>query len=350
VAAAGRAAADASVVAACAGDAGLGGGTAYAPAESCGATAACRAPAGAAASRATSSCGPAAGSTVSFPGCTQASAKENRRGQKTYRGPTTSEGWLHGGVDARSPSIVKPARGPGSALACWSPRTPNSQLRHGGRGISAGSARMGLVMPHAVEQFFSPLAAVVPAQVVDLRGEWSTSLRRSYANATQADSGEGPFVEAVDAQWFGAFEAPVPLAGIAMLYRSGRGHWAKSNRAATNPEVRLSLTARADYMPARASFQGTLHGAVPPSFPVPCGKDLPAGCTLGSSRANTGRVHLVAETAGALFMVVLLQNSVLKNGRNHLWRLRDELAAGLPSDLRALLTRGRTGQLDIEAE
>ena len=84
-------------------------------------------------------------------------------------------------------------------------------------------------MPSFIENFFSPLAAVLPAEPVELRGEWSTSLRRTYENAAQVDSGVGPFVEVIDARWAGTFESSVPLTGIAMLYRDG-GPWRKPPR------------------------------------------------------------------------------------------------------------------------
>jgi hypothetical protein len=34
-------------------------------------------------------------------------------------------------------------------------------------------------------------------------------------------------------------------------------------------------------------------------------------------------------------------------GRNHLWRLRDDVASSLPTDIRELLTRRRSGDFDL---
>lgn len=197
-------------------------------------------------------------------------------------------------------------------------------------------------MPPFIEDFFSPLAAVVPGEPAELRGEWSTSLRRIYENAIQVDSGVGPFVEVIDARWAGTFESSVPLTGIAMLYRSG-GWWAKASPATMNPGVQVSLHTRAGCVDGQASFAAGLHGVFLPTVPVTCGDDLSAACTFGSSHAVTGRPHLVAEIDGAAFIVVMLQGSVLKVGRNRLWHLRDELVSALPTDLRQLLARGRTG-------
>lgn len=197
-------------------------------------------------------------------------------------------------------------------------------------------------MPPFIEDFFSPLAAVVHGEPVKLSGEWSTSLRRTYESAVQVDSGVGPFVEVIDARWAGTFESSVPITGIAMLYRDG-GSWAKASPATMNPGVQVSVHARAGCVDGQASFAASLHGAFLPTVPVVCGDDLPAACTFGSSHAVTGRPHLVAEVDGTAFIVLMLQGSVLKVGRNRLWHLRDELASALPADLRQLLVRGRTG-------
>jgi hypothetical protein len=43
----------------------------------------------------------------------------------------------------------------------------------------------------ALERFLSPLATVVEAHEVSLRGEWSTSTERSYAQANQLGTGDG---------------------------------------------------------------------------------------------------------------------------------------------------------------
>ena len=200
-------------------------------------------------------------------------------------------------------------------------------------------------MPPFIEAFLSPIAAVVPGEPAELRGEWSTSLRRTYENAIQLGSGAGPFVEVIDARWAGTFESSVPLTGIAILYLPSGGYWVKASPATMNPAVQVSLHARAGCVVGQASFAAGLHGAFLPSVPVACGNDLIAACTFGSTHAVTGRPHLVAEIDGATFIVVLLQGSVLKGGRNRLWHLRDELASSLPTDLHQLLAHGRTGNL-----
>lgn len=58
----------------------------------------------------------------------------------------------------------------------------------------------------------------------------------------------------------------------------------------------------------------------------------------------TGRAHQIAEAAEAAFVVVVLPKSLLKVGRNRLWRFREEIAAALPTDLRLFAGR-RTGIL-----
>ena len=110
-----------------------------------------------------------------------------------------------------------------------------------------------------------------------------------------------------------------------------------------NPGVQVSLHARAGGVDGQASLAASLHGAFLPTVPVACGDDLPAACTFGSSHAVTGRPHLVAEIDSSAFIVLMLQGSVLKVGRNRLWHLRKELASALPADLRQSLAQGRTG-------
>jgi hypothetical protein len=55
---------------------------------------------------------------------------------------------------------------------------------------------------------------------------------------------------------------------------------------------------------------------------------------------------LVAEVNGAAFVVIALQKSALKVGRNRLWRIREELTSSFPADLRQYFGRGRTGVLE----
>src|SRR5207245_2121346 len=102
-----------------------------------------------------------------------------------------------------------------------------------------------MAMAPFIEKLLSPLAAVVPGEPFELRGEWSPSLRRAYENVSQLDSGVGPFVEVMDARWAGTFESSVPLTGIAMLYSPGGGCWVKANPATMNPAMQVSLHARA---------------------------------------------------------------------------------------------------------
>ena len=138
------------------------------------------------------------------------------------------------------------------------------------------------------------------------------------------------------------------ITGIAMLHTPGGAWWVKASPATMNPAVHVSLHARAGNEAGKATFAAGLHGAVLPAVPVACNDDLTAACTFGSNHAVTGRPHVVAEIDGAAVIVVILQGSVLKVGRNRLWHLREELVSRLPTHLRELLARGRTGNLRSE--
>ena len=196
-----------------------------------------------------------------------------------------------------------------------------------------------------IQKFASELAAVVPEETVDISGTWSTSRRKTYENPMQTGSGAGPLVEVVDVRWSGTLACAVPVAGIAFLVTPSEIHWVKSAPPTINPSVSVSMHARAGYTPERASFSAGLQGAFLPAVAFACGEDLIAACTLGQTRIATGRAHLVGEVKGAAFVVLLLPASVLKVGRNRLWRLRDEPLSLLPADLRDLFGRGRTGVL-----
>lgn len=195
----------------------------------------------------------------------------------------------------------------------------------------------------SIRDLSSALVTVVPELPVLMRGSWSTSSRKVYESAGQAGSGSGPFREVVDARWSGSFECEAPLAALGFLVTAERTYWGKSAPAVAHPLVHVSLHAYANYDSECATFAAGVHGLTPPSLPFPCGNDLIAACSLGPRDATTGQAHQVARVEGAAFVVILLPASVLTTGRNRLWRLRDDLASNLPSDLRGILTRGRTG-------
>jgi len=206
-----------------------------------------------------------------------------------------------------------------------------------------------MVVPTSVTQLFAPLAAVVPAASVELRGTWSRSVRRTYEKANETGVGVGPLVEVVDARWEGRFESALPMTGLAMRCEPGGALWVKAAPATVSLKVGVSLHARPGYVRGRASFTAGFHGAGLPSATIACTDDLTTSCTLGETHAVTGRPHLVAASNSVAFVVVLIPGSAVKVGRSRLWHLREEIRALLPADLRELLTRRRTGTLRVQA-
>jgi hypothetical protein len=178
-----------------------------------------------------------------------------------------------------------------------------------------------------IERIAEALAALVPAEPIELRGSWS--------RATRGD--------VVDVQWSGVAACGVPIAGIGFLHRAPSLHWAKSAPAA--PDLAVGLGLHAHPGARRATFSAGLAGMWLPAPPVSGGPDWTGSCALGDGRAMTGRPYLVARVDGVEFAAVFLPGPLLETGRNRLWRLRDEHAAQLPRDLRELLTRGRSGEL-----
>ena len=196
-----------------------------------------------------------------------------------------------------------------------------------------------------VERLAAELAAVVPREIVAIDGAWSSATRRTYRSPAQQGGGEGPFVEVMDVRWRGIAQCAAPLAGYAFLITPAEAFWVKSSPPQLDPSVEVSLHAWADGRLDRASFVGRLTNAFPPSVAVPCGPELVSACTLGSPATVTGRLHLVAAAEGAEFAVLLVPRSVVKVGRNRLWRLRDEVASALSADVRGRFWLGRTGAL-----
>jgi hypothetical protein len=198
-------------------------------------------------------------------------------------------------------------------------------------------------------EIFSDLATVIapePVRVVD--SGWTTKARRAYASPSQAGTGQGPFVEVIDATWNATFEGMGPLAGI-LLWANGRGlSWVKSLPAAERPQARFSVSGWAGSpcsVFASAAFHGTYSTAVPLGLDV----EPSFACALGSDVVTTSVLHIVARMDPVAFAVVLLPGTALRSGRNRLWHLRPELATKLAPKLRALMTQGRTGDIELDA-
>jgi hypothetical protein len=86
-----------------------------------------------------------------------------------------------------------------------------------------------------------------------------------------------------------------------------------------------------------------------PGVPVDAADDLARTCTLESGAVVTGRVLCLARAASAAFYVLLIPRETLKMGRKRLWHVRDNVASGMPEDLRQLLTRRRAGYVPGDA-
>lgn len=198
---------------------------------------------------------------------------------------------------------------------------------------------------HVLDRLDSALRDIVPAEPIEVRGEWSTAVRRTYKSGAQGGTGRGPFVDVVDARWRGALTAASSIAAIAFLATAHDLYWVKSPDAAPTLPVDVSLHAYAASADQRATFTASLAGAYLPGVPTSVGPDLSKACALGPEVLATGRVTCIARTQSAAVLVLLIQRGILTVGRKRLWRLRDEVAASLPPDVRELLTRRRTGHM-----
>jgi len=192
------------------------------------------------------------------------------------------------------------------------------------------------------------LRDLVPPESIQCRGEWTVPRRRTYESQAQVGTGSGPYVEVVDLRWRGALTSASPISGIGFLQTAQSLYWVKAAEVSPMLAVGVSLHAYAEYTSQGATFTASLAGAHLPGVPVAGSRDLASVCALGPDILTTGRVTCLARVGSAAFFVLLLQRTLLKVGRKRLWRVRDEIAALLPADMRELLTHRRTGSAHAE--
>ena len=191
------------------------------------------------------------------------------------------------------------------------------------------------------------LGGLIPSEPVEVLGEWSTKTRKTYQSEKQQGSGVGPFVEVEDRRWHGTLSCRTASTGIMFLVTANKVYWAKAPTVALTLSVDVSLHGYTSCASDRATFTAGMGGAVLPGVPVSAPAKLDDVCVPRPNPFSAGRVVTLARTDGAAFGVVVLPSRVLKMGRNHLWRLRDAVASSLPTDIRELLTRRRSGDFDL---
>jgi len=187
------------------------------------------------------------------------------------------------------------------------------------------------------------LRVCVPQYPVELSGDWATSLRRADPRAAQSGSGLGRVADIVDVVWRGSLSAASPISGLAFVVVADGVYWSKSPEISPLLPVNVALHAYADRKPDLATFDASIAGSMLPGVPVPAADDLAQMCTLASGPLITGRVLQLARVNAAALYALLIPREMLKMGRKRLWRLRDNVAFGMPEDLRQLLTRRRAG-------
>lgn len=194
----------------------------------------------------------------------------------------------------------------------------------------------------------SVLAGMVTAEPIDVWGEWSTSLRRTYRSELQRNRGAGPFVDVEDRRWNGTLTCGDAVGGMGFLVTPGGVSWRKGPTIQHTLPASVSLHAYADCRPDRATFNVGVAGTGLPSIPVPVRGPLSETCALRPGGLRTGRVMAFAQVEAVTVAILILPRAVLKMGRNHLWRVRDEVASQLPPRIRDILTRHRGGTLTAD--
>ena len=147
----------------------------------------------------------------------------------------------------------------------------------------------------------------------------------------------------------GVVDAAVELGAIAFLSTPREIFWSKAPLVSRVLPIQISLSAYADYTSNSATLTANIGRAFLPGVPVAAGAHLEEVCTLGPRSMTAGRVACLAETNEAAILAVLFPRALLKVGRSHLWRIRDDSATRLPSTVRELLTRRRAGTIRVEA-
>jgi hypothetical protein len=193
----------------------------------------------------------------------------------------------------------------------------------------------------------SSLSGLIAHEPIEVLADWSTKRRKTYQSETQHGSGVGPFVEVEDRRWQGALHCPSDSSAILFLLTASKLHWAKAPMIAPTLPVEVSFHAYTECAGDRSTFSARMAGAVLPGVPVATPASLADVCARGPIPFRTGCVFVLAQTEGAAFAAVVLPDTALKMGRNHLWRLRDDVASSLGPDIRELLTRRRSGHIEI---
>ena len=192
----------------------------------------------------------------------------------------------------------------------------------------------------------SSLSELIPSEPVEVFGEWSAKTRKTYRSEKQNGSGVGPFLDVEDRRWLGTLNCRTAASGIVFLLTATKVYWVKAPTIALTLPVEVSLHAYAGYAGDKATFTAGMGGAGLPGIPVAAPTRLDEVCAPGPMTFTTGRVFTLAQTDSIAFAAIVLPGIVLKMGRKHLWRLRDEVASSLTPDIRDLLTRRRSGDFD----
>jgi hypothetical protein len=193
----------------------------------------------------------------------------------------------------------------------------------------------------------SSLSGLIPTESVEVFGEWSTKTRKTYQSEKQSGSGVGPFLEVEDRQWLGTLTCRTAASGIVFLLTGTKIYWVKSPIVALTQSVAVSFHTYIGFAGDRATFTAGMGGAFLPGIPVAAPARLDEICAPGPMTFTTGHVFTLARTDSTSFVAIALPGIVLKMGRNHLWRLRDDVASLLTPDIRELFTRRRSGDFDI---
>lgn len=197
----------------------------------------------------------------------------------------------------------------------------------------------------AVKTYFGALADLIPVAPLNLTGTWSSKPQRRYASPA-SKPGVGPYMDTMDWRWDGFVKGETLLAGLYLRIRGASMRWAKSERPVESPAVAIFASAWNENQRS-VSVAASFHGAGGNSWPMILDAEPPDAIAIHSSGLEMGRPHLLAELGDETVALLVLPGSMVRMGRNGLWRVRDDIASRLPPDLRLLFTRSRNGEVEL---
>jgi hypothetical protein len=178
---------------------------------------------------------------------------------------------------------------------------------------------------------FNPISlpGLVPVPAV-VSGDWMAHPTKGYRD------------------WRGQVTSERPVVGLALLARGESVDWVKSPRQMVGGvEVRLMLGPYDSHFRDVQVSVGIGYSGTGSRMTVPSAEYRPA---IETGPCKAGQFTLVSRVEGDQrleFWILLVAKSDIRGSRNGLWRVRDNVVAGIGAPWNRVLTYGRTGIVTV---